>query len=195
MVSLALPYAARAPSARLAAARGTPVRAAPQPVRAAPCSASRAARVRCAAASPAAPAPGPAPPADWSAAARTHLELAVDGKARLALPQGALPAEGVGPFSNIVWAFVGCFLSMAALGLADVAFFAPRGLPFLMGSFGTISVLYFGAGLRAPLLRFWNVVVGHLCAAAFACIAVTFIGARACGGSGASCAAAARNRR
>lgn len=42
-------------------------------------------------------------------------------------------------------------------------------------SFGTISVLYFGAGLRAPVLRLWNVVVGHLAAAAFASLALALI--------------------
>ena len=43
------------------------------------------------------------------------------------------------------------------------------------GSFGTISVLYFGAGLKAPVLRLWNVVVGHLAAAALAYAALALV--------------------
>jgi hypothetical protein len=126
-----------------------------------------------------------------------HLSLAFDGRARLALPQGDAPAVDVQPFSHIVWAFLGCFLSMALFGIADTYFFHPRDLPFIMGrramtraplrrasralmrlvrgSFGTISVLYFGAGLKAPVLRVWNIVVGHLVAAALAYAAFALI--------------------
>jgi hypothetical protein len=135
----------------------------------------------------AASASPPAP--DWASAARAHLSLALDARARVALPQGDRPAEGVAPFSHLLWAFLGCFASMALLGIADVAL-AQRGVPFMMGSFGTISVLYFGVGLRAPVLRLWNVVVGHACAAAFACLAVAYVGAL-----GAVCAGLCARRR
>jgi CBS-domain-containing membrane protein len=134
-----------------------------------------------------------------------HLALAFDSKARLALPQGDAPAVDVQPFSNMLWAFLGCWLSCAVFGIADAHLFQPMGVPFMMGrcaarmrcalapasvttlvhtastdalcfgSFGTISVLYFGAGLRAPVLRLWNVVVGHLAAASFAALALAFI--------------------
>ena len=105
-------------------------------------------------------------------AVRSHVTLALDGTARLALPQGQLPAEGKLPISHAFWAFCGCFASMALFGAVDQYVLAPRGVPFLMGSFGTISVLYFCVGLRAPFLRPWNVIAGHVVAAALACVCV-----------------------
>ena len=48
-------------------------------------------------------------------------------------------------------------------------------MPFLIGSFGTISVLYFGVGLRAPVLRLWNVVVGHILAGCCAVACLTLL--------------------
>ena len=100
------------------------------------------------------------------------MTLALDGTARLALPQGQLPAEGELAISHAFWAFCGCFASMALFGAVDQYVLAPRGVPFLMGSFGTISVLYFCVGLRAPFLRPWNVIAGHVVAAALACVCV-----------------------
>ena len=102
------------------------------------------------------------------ATSASHWALLLDGKARLALPQGSSPAEGEFPISHCVWAFLGCFCSMALFGVVDQYVLAPAGVPWLMGSFGTISVLYFGVGLKAPFLRVWNVVAGHVAAAAFA---------------------------
>ena len=114
--------------------------------------------------------------ASWPRALASHFSVAFDGHARLALPQGSLPAEPTAPLSHILWAWLGCFTSCAALGLIDnaLAAHAPH-VPFLLGSFGTISVLYFGVGLRAPLLRVWNVVAGHVFAAAFALAALQYI--------------------
>ena len=105
-------------------------------------------------------------------AVKTHVALALNGTARLALPSGSLPAEGALPISHACWAFLGCFVSMALFGAVDQYVLAPRGVPFLMGSFGTISVLYFCVGLRAPFLRPWNVIAGHVAAAALACVCV-----------------------
>lgn len=77
------------------------------------------------------------------------------------------------PLSHILWAWVGCFITISLFGLMD-AHLATKGVPFMMGSYGTISVLAFGVGLRAPVLRPWNVVAGHLLAAccAVACLAL-----------------------
>ena len=36
-------------------------------------------------------------------------------------------------------------------------------------------MLYFGAGLKAPVLRLWNIVAGHLVAATFAYAALTLL--------------------
>ena len=103
-----------------------------------------------------------------------HLRLAFDGTGRLALPSGSLPAEGAVPLSSIVWAWLGCFVSLCIFGLAEVQL-AARGIPFLVGSFGTISVLYFGVGLKAPVLRPWNVVVGHVIAGCCACACLALV--------------------
>lgn len=180
--------AASSPAARRgvsrASARRTPPAAPPRGVRASASPQPRAA---------AAWAPQPT----LRAAVAAHLSLAFDGRARLALPQGDAPAVDVQPLSHIVWAFLGCFLSMALFGFADTYFFHPRNVPFIMGrcamscapaprepgahaprprgSFGTISVLYFGAGLKAPVLRLWNIVAGHLIAAALAYAAFALI--------------------
>ena len=126
-------------------------------------------RLRAVSAASAAASSKPPPLLD---AVKTHVTLALDGTARLALPSGSLPAEGALPISHAFWAFLGCFLSMALFGALDQYVLAPRGVPFLMGSFGTISVLYFCVGLRAPFLRPWNVVAGHVAAAALACVCV-----------------------
>ena len=58
-----------------------------------------------------------------------HLRLAFDGTGRLALPAGSLPAEGAVPLSSIVWAWLGCFLSLCLFGLAEVEMAARRAHP------------------------------------------------------------------
>lgn len=104
-----------------------------------------------------------------------HLRLALDSTPRLALPYGGAPAEGVKRFSDAVWGAVGCFVSFLVVGAMDTFLFAPQGVPFMLGSFGTISILYFAAGLKAPLLRPHNIVVGHLLASTVAYLAVMLI--------------------
>jgi len=78
-------------------------------------------------------------------------------------------------FSDAVWGAVGCFLSFLAVGALDTFIFAPQGVPFMLGSFGTISILYFAAGLQAPLLRPHNIIGGHVIAASLAYVSVMFI--------------------
>ena len=71
------------------------------------------------------------------------------------------------PLSHVLWAWVGCFVTISLFGLMD-AHLASLGVPYMLGSYGTISVLAFGVGLRAPVLRPWNVIAGHLIAASCA---------------------------
>lgn len=63
---------------------------------------------------------------------------------------------------------------MALLGALDVYIKATHGLPFLLGSFGTLGILLFAAP-DAPVVKRWNVVVGH-CLAAFIAVAVASVG-------------------
>ena len=53
------------------------------------------------------------------------LSLAFDGTGRL-----ALPAEGAVPISDVLWAWVGCFITISLFGLAEAAM-AARGAPAL----------------------------------------------------------------
>mmetsp|Transcript_41585 Transcript_41585/g.50445 ORF Transcript_41585/g.50445 Transcript_41585/m.50445 type:complete len:280 (-) Transcript_41585:1072-1911(-) len=68
-----------------------------------------------------------------------------------------------GPISDAFWGGLGTFVSFCILGVIDV-WIAPTGLPFMIGSFGTISILLFGAPTSIVLNK-WNIVVGHLLAA------------------------------
>lgn len=103
------------------------------------------------------------------------LRLAFDGECRNSLPFDGRPAEAVGPLSDAMWAAMGCFVSCALLGVADLFLKARFGLPLLLGSYGTLSVLFFAVGPSAALLRPWNIVAGHVCAASFALFAISCI--------------------
>ena len=51
---------------------------------------------------------------------------------------------------------------MSVLGLIDMAI-APTGAPFIIGAWGTLSILAFGT-IEAPVVRVWNVVVATMAA-------------------------------
>jgi CBS-domain-containing membrane protein len=56
-----------------------------------------------------------------------------------------------------------CFVTFAILGHVDMHIGTTHGQPFMLGAWGTISVLAFGA-MDAPVLRYWNVIVATLSA-------------------------------
>jgi len=79
-----------------------------------------------------------------------------------------------GPFSNMFWGGLGAFVAMTVMGLIDTVI-APTGLPFMVGSFGTISILLFGAP-DAPVLNKWNIIMGHLGSAAIVVAVMSVMG-------------------
>lgn len=106
----------------------------------------------------------------WLASICAAAGLALNGRCRTALPWGDKPEADPGPLSDAVWAAAGCFVAVALLGLID-EIAKPAGVPFLLGSFGTLSVLFFAVGPSAPVLRPWNVIGGHLAASGLAILA------------------------
>ena len=83
---------------------------------------------------------------------RGRLSLIFDGYSRMALPTKTEEEAQKRPISDIFWGFIMCFITFAALGAADAYAEITIGRPFIIGSFGTIAVLAFGA-LDAPVLR------------------------------------------
>lgn len=109
------------------------------------------------------PTDGPEMNNPWSL--KKHLGYMFDPHARVALPQGDKPSVGKSPFSNIVWSMVGAFCAYMVLGRVDQFVTADVGLPFMIGSWGTISAIMFGTNEFNPMLRFHNVIGGHIIAA------------------------------
>lgn len=96
-----------------------------------------------------------------------------DSKTRLALPGNETPAVGERPFSDVIFGFVFCGLTFAALGLVDEWVRATLGgvAPFMIGSWASLAVLAFGT-MDPPPLRLWNLIVSTL---ASACIGMTCV--------------------
>jgi CBS-domain-containing membrane protein len=65
---------------------------------------------------------------------------------------------------EILWAWVGSFLGMAAIGGLHFKLVEPSGLMLIIGSFGASAVLVFGA-IRSPLAQPRNLIGGHVLSA------------------------------
>ena len=89
---------------------------------------------------------------------RNRLSLAFDQYSRMALPTASGFETQKRPPSDILWGFLMCFVTIAVLCQVDMVIGATTGKPFMIGAWGTISVLAFGA-IDAPVLRVWNAVV------------------------------------
>jgi hypothetical protein len=84
---------------------------------------------------------------------------------------------------GILLSCLGMFAAFIALSLVgkymiEYSFFAKfhaLGAPFMLGSFGTLSVLVFGQPSSANL-RIWNVVMGHMLGACCGVLAVKLLG-------------------
>ena len=91
----------------------------------------------------------------------------LDAKARVSTFADKASGEdgtGVGTLSDAVWGGLCAGLAMAVIGLMDVHIKTAYGLPFILGSFGTIGVLLF-ATPQAPVVKLWNICMGHAIAA------------------------------
>lgn len=84
---------------------------------------------------------------------------------------------------TLAWSCLGMFVGIYVLGLASKVFVQhgffsalhARGLPFILGSFGTVSILIFGQP-SAPTVKFWNVVMGHIIGAMCSLASVSIFG-------------------
>lgn len=83
---------------------------------------------------------------------RSRLSLMLDRYSRMSLPTESEDEMQKRPTSDIMWAFSMCFITFAVLGRVDAYIGATTGHPFMIGAWGTISVLAFGS-LDAPVLR------------------------------------------
>jgi hypothetical protein len=81
-----------------------------------------------------------------------RLSLALDGYSRMALPSETAEEAQKRPISDILWGFVMCFFTIAVLCHVDAFIGATTGQPFMIGAWGTISILAFGA-VDNPVLR------------------------------------------
>ena len=67
---------------------------------------------------------------------------------------------GVGA-RELVWSWVGSFLGIGLCAVLSAAYFEPRDLSLLIGSFGASAVLVYGA-IKSPLAQPRNLVGGHV---------------------------------
>ena len=68
------------------------------------------------------------------------------------------------PLSEVWWSFVGSLLGIGACAFLSAAYFEPRDLPLLIGSFGASAVLVYGA-IKSPLAQPRNLIGGHVISA------------------------------
>lgn len=147
-------------------------RGGPSPSRAAGCRAAAAGAVP-------APTSDERPGGGIVAGLKQNVGMALGPRCYVALPQGGGPdgeAAGEGPLSHVVWTFLGAFVAFLTLGYVDTLV-APSGLPFMIGSWGPISVLLFCTDTRTnAVLRIWNTVLGHAVAAVIVIVTMKLIG-------------------
>ena len=99
-----------------------------------------------------------------------------DPHSRLSMPSpSGAPEVQKRPTSDIFWGALMCFLATLALSLVDRYASAMHGLPFLTGSWGTLSVLAFGT-VDNPTARPWNCVVATVLASIVAAALVATVG-------------------
>lgn len=73
---------------------------------------------------------------------------------------GAKCPPGV-PASELLWSWLGAVIGIGICGYLSSAYFEPRDLTLLIGSFGASAVLVYGA-IKSPLAQPRNLVGGHL---------------------------------
>jgi len=113
---------------------------------------------------------------EWKKGPRALLAIAynrvVAGKGKLGSAKSILLSS-----TGIFFGFLA--LSTAGQYLVSSSVFAKMhqatGAPFIMGSFGTLSILVFGQA-ASQNIRFWNVVVGHLIGASCGLMSVKMLG-------------------
>jgi CBS-domain-containing membrane protein len=66
--------------------------------------------------------------------------------------------------TEIIWSFVGALLGIGCCAYLSAAYFEPRDLTLLIGSFGASAVLIYGA-VKSPLAQPRNLVGGHIISA------------------------------
>ena len=99
-----------------------------------------------------------------------------DPHSRLSMPSpSGAPEVQKRPTSDIFWGALMCFLATLALSLVDRYASTMHGLPFLTGSWGTLSVLAFGT-VDNPAARPWNCVVATVLASIVAAALVATVG-------------------
>ncbi len=73
---------------------------------------------------------------------------------------------------EILWSWIGGFLGIGAVALANQLYFTGTDMTLLIGAFGASAVLVFGAG-RSPLAQPRNLVGGHVISAGVGVVAWT----------------------
>ncbi len=68
------------------------------------------------------------------------------------------PGVGAG---ELAWSWLGSVIGIGTCGFLSAAYFEPRDLTFLIGSFGASAVLVYGA-VKSPLAQPRNLVGGHV---------------------------------
>jgi CBS-domain-containing membrane protein len=76
---------------------------------------------------------------------------------------GGMSPPGVG-LKEIFWSWTGSFLGVAACGFLSIAYFEPRDLLLIIGSFGASAVLVYAA-IKSPLAQPRNLMGGHIISA------------------------------
>ena len=66
--------------------------------------------------------------------------------------------------TDIFWSFLGALLGIGSCACLSAAYFEPRDLTLLIGSFGASAVLIYGA-VKSPLAQPRNLVGGHIISA------------------------------
>jgi CBS-domain-containing membrane protein len=67
-------------------------------------------------------------------------------------------------FAEIVWSWIGAFLGIAAVAVANFHFLEETDMVMIIGSFGASAVLIYGA-IRSPLAQPRNLIGGHVISA------------------------------
>ncbi len=77
---------------------------------------------------------------------------------------------------EILWAWIGSFLGIAAVSLIHYKLLDDTGLMLIIGSFGASAVLIYGA-IRSPLAQPRNLLGGHILSAVVGVTAFQWLGA------------------
>jgi len=77
-----------------------------------------------------------------------------------------------------LWSWAGSFVGIGLCALLSAAYFEPRDLSLLIGSFGASAVLVYGA-IKSPLAQPRNLVGGHIISALIGVACVKFFGGTA----------------